>query len=214
MTMMLAFGTSTPTSITVVDTRIESAPEANAAMTRSFSFAGEPAMHEADSVAEALAQLGVALLGRGDVEHLGFGHQRADPIDLRARRRWRAPIAADHLLQPLARHGAGRDRLPPRRLLVEARDVHVAIAREQQRAREWASRSSPAARRRVPLPFACKREPLMHAEAVLLVDHDKAEVAELDRLLEQRVGADQDVDASSRQARRGSPRARGPARGP
>ena len=34
----------------------------------------------------------------------------------------------------------------------------------------------------------------MHAEAVLLVDHREAEVAERDVLLEQRVGAEDDVD--------------------
>ena len=36
----------------------------------------------------------------------------------------------------------------------------------------------------------------MHPETMLLVDHHQAEIAELDRLLEQRVRADQDVDAS------------------
>ena len=36
----------------------------------------------------------------------------------------------------------------------------------------------------------------MHAEAMLLVDHHKREVAECDRLLEQRVRADENVDAT------------------
>ena len=36
----------------------------------------------------------------------------------------------------------------------------------------------------------------MHAKAMLLVDHHKREVAECDRLLEQRVRADQDIDAT------------------
>ena len=38
-----------------------------------------------------------------------------------------------------------------------------------------------------------------HAEAVLLVDHDEAEVAERDVLLEQAVGADHDVDRARRE---------------
>ena len=36
--------------------------------------------------------------------------------------------------------------------------------------------------------------PLLDPEAVLLVDHDHAEAVELDPLLDQRVGADHDVD--------------------
>ena len=84
ITMMVAFGTSTPTSITVVDTRMESSPAANAAMTRSFSLPCEAAMHKADPVAEAVLQRGVTLLCRGHIQHLGFGNQRTDPIDLRA----------------------------------------------------------------------------------------------------------------------------------
>ena len=54
----------------------------------------------------------------------------------------------------------------------------------------------------------------MHAEAVLLVDHHEREVAERDRLLEQRVRADQNVDVAVLRARRESRRARAPFRGP
>ena len=135
MIMIEAFGTSTPTSMTVVDTRIDSAPDGERRHDAVLLLAREPAMHQPDLLAEALREVGVALLRRGDVQHLGLGDQRADPIDLRARSDGAAD-AADHLLEPLARHDAGRDRLPPRRLLVEPRDVHVAIAREQQRARD------------------------------------------------------------------------------
>ena len=42
-----------------------------------------------------------------------------------------------------------------------------------------------------------QRQPLMHAESVLLVDHDQAEILEDDMLLEQRMRADQNVDASA-----------------
>ena len=46
---------------------------------------------------------------------------------------------------------------------------------------------------------------VLHAEAVLLVDHEKAELAECDVLLQQPVRADHDVDACrSRAARRSS----------
>ena len=39
----------------------------------------------------------------------------------------------------------------------------------------------------------------MHAEAVLLVDDGEREIAERDVLLEQRVGADQEVDVAERE---------------
>ena len=48
----------------------------------------------------------------------------------------------------------------------------------------------------------------MHAETVLLVDHGEPEIAELDALLEERVGADGDVDfARCERRKRGAPRA-------
>ena len=45
-----------------------------------------------------------------------------------------------------------------------------------------------------PAPFVAQRGPLLDAEAVLLVDDDHAEAVEVDRLLDERVGADGDVD--------------------
>ena len=43
-------------------------------------------------------------------------------------------------------------------------------------------------------PLDDSKQALMHAEAVLLVDHRKAEIAEHDAVLEQGMGADDDVD--------------------
>ena len=47
-----------------------------------------------------------------------------------------------------------------------------------------------------PVPFGLQRETLMHAESMLLVDHHERKVAEFDRLLEQSVRADENVDAT------------------
>ena len=47
----------------------------------------------------------------------------------------------------------------------------------------------------LPEPFSCSAKPLMHAESVLLVDDDQAEILEDDVLLKQRMRADQNVDA-------------------
>ena len=96
-------------------------------------------------------------------------------------------------VEPLDRHGAGVDRLAPRRLLVEARDVHVAIGGQQQRARDRRRRHHQELGA-ASCAFGLQREALMHAEAMLLVDDRKREIAERDVVLEQRMRADDDVD--------------------
>ena len=107
MTMMDAFGTSTPTSITVVDTRMRELACGERRHDAVLVLACEPAMHQADFVAEALAKRGVALLGRGHIQHLRLGDQRADPIDLRALGDGALERSITSL-EPLERHGAGR----------------------------------------------------------------------------------------------------------
>ena len=62
-------------------------------------------------------------------------------------------------------------------------------------------------------PLAVMRQPLVDAEAVLLVDDGEHQVVEADRLLEQRMRADDDVDLAGTRGRSGSRRARGPSRG-
>ena len=88
-------------------------------------------------------------------------------------------------------NGAGVDRLAAGRLFAQLRDVHVAEIGQHQRARD---------RRRGQhqhvdgLALAGEREALVHAEAVLLVDDGEREIAERDLVLEQRVGADEEID--------------------
>jgi hypothetical protein len=78
-------------------------------------------------IAEPGAKRGIALFRRGEIQHLGLGHQRANPIDLRAD--GHGPLDAGyHLVEPFERHGPGRYRLPARGLLIEPRYVHVAVA--------------------------------------------------------------------------------------
>src|SRR3974377_2377065 len=93
-------------------------------------LAREPPMHEADLVPEAFLELNMALLSGSDIERLGFGHERADPIDLSAGSNG-AGESFHHFLLPLARHNTRCHRLPPWRLLVQPRDVHVAVAGKQ-----------------------------------------------------------------------------------
>ena len=212
MIMIEAFGTSTPTSITVVETRTESSPEAKRRHDAILVLGAVAGHAQARPLAEARRKLGVALFGRGEIEQLRLGDQRADPIDLRAAFD-RARDAVDDLVEPLERHGAGFDRLPSRRLLVEPRHVHVAIAGEQQRARDRRRRHHQKLGAAA-CALGLEREALMHAEAMLLVDDDEAKVVERNVLLEQRMRADQDVDAARLErvedARRARVRARGP----
>ena len=70
-----------------------------------------PAVRQADRFAETLAQHGEALLGGGEIDHLAFGDQRADPVDLRAASSARA-MASDHLGHGRERVQRGADRLP------------------------------------------------------------------------------------------------------
>ena len=94
----------------------------------------------------------------------------------------------------------------PGRLLAQGGDIHVAEIGEHQRARD---------RRRGHhqeidgLALGGEREPLPDAEPMLLVDHRKPEIGERDALLEERVGADRDVDFAVRQCgERGAARRR------
>ncbi len=160
-------------------------------------FGRQFAVDQADLVAEPRLQFHKALLGGGDIEDFRFRDERADPIDLRAALdRTAGPL--DHLVEPLSRYDPRRDRLPSRWLLVEPRDVHIAVAREQQRAGDRCRRHHQEFRAFAgALRLQC--EALMHAETMLFVDHGKRQIAELDRLLEQSMGADQNVDLAQLQ---------------
>ena len=167
------------------------------------------AVHEADRVAEDGAQVFGALLRRGDVERLALLDQRANPIGARPAGD-RAAEPRDDLVEPLDRQGAGVDRLAPGRLLAQRGDVHVAEIGQHQRARDRRRGHHQQIDR---LALAGERQALVHAEAMLLVDHREAEIGEIDALLEQRMRADRDVDLARRQRRERGAARRTPCRG-
>ena len=154
------------------------------------------AVHEIDLGAEMLFEIGEAFLGGGEIAGFGFGDQRTDPIDPLAFVE-RAADRLDHFVEAVERDGAGVDRLAAGRLLAQLGNFHVAEIGEHQRARD---------RRRGQhqhvhgLALAGERKPLVHAEAMLLVDDGKREIAERDLVLEQRVGADQQIDLAECEA--------------
>ena len=110
-------------------------------------LAGELAMHQPDPLAEARAQLGMPLLRGGDVQHLGLGDQRADPVDLRAGGERRARP----LRSPRQAARAGRYGLRSASCRAASRRAATRPCRHSSSAAacaESASPSSPAARRR------------------------------------------------------------------
>ena len=166
------------------------------------------AMHQVDLLAETLAQFLEALLRGGEIDLFGFLDQRADPIGALPA----ADRAADRVLDFLdarERNGAGVDRLAAGRLLAQFGDVHVAEIGQHQRARDRRGGEHQHVDR---LALLRQRQPLMHAEAVLLVDDGQREIVERDLFLKQRVGADQEIDVAERQPVENASRARRRAR--
>ena len=102
---------------------------------------------------------------------------------------------ADH--QGIVRRHEGADRQPVDRRRGDDREVAHAGQRQLQRARD---------RRRAQrqhMHFGAQLlQPLLVADAemLLLVDDQKAEIPELDRFAEQRMGADHDIDGAVREA--------------
>ena len=185
------WATSTPTSITVVATSTAISPRAKASITASFSGPFIRPWTTPTLSPKRRRRMRRALLGGGEVDRLALLDQRADPISLPARGDMAAePV--DHLGQPLGADHPGLDRLAARRHLVEPADVHLAIMGERQRARD--RRRGHHQQMRRPLGLLREHHPLRDAEAMLLVDHREAELLVGDRLLEDGVGADQDVD--------------------
>ena len=151
------------------------------------------AVDEADVVAEEFAQIFGAILRRREIAVFAALDQRADPIDPRARP-YRAAEAGDDLVDALGVDHAGVDRLASRRLFPQRGDLHVAEKGQRQGAR---NRRRGHRQHVDAVALFAERQALLHAEAMLLVDHREAEVAEGDFVLHQRMGADGDMDGAA-----------------
>ena len=103
-----------------------------------------------------------------------------------------AAEAIDHLEQLVLADHAGFDRLAAGRHFVEPADVHLAIMGEGERARDGRGGHDQEVRRA--LGLLGEHHALGDAEAVLLVHNGEAEAFVGDMLLEDGVGADEDVD--------------------
>ncbi len=154
------------------------------------------AVDQIDRFAEPLLQRLVALLRRSQIADFGLFDQRTDPINAVAFVDG-AFDRIDHLGEPLQRHGAGVDLLPARGFFPQLGNVHVAEIGQHQRARDRRRREH---QQIDGLTFAGERQPLMHAEAVLLVDDGQRQIAEHDVILKQRMGADDEIDVADGEA--------------
>ena len=215
ITMAVAFGTLTPTSMTVVATRTSASPAANRRITSSLSSGGirpcststrSPASGplascSATPARRAAAVLRVVLLGGllrplllpGLVRLVLVADAGAHHVRLVAVLHLLAdafPGAGEEVRLVLGGDDVAGDRRTAGRELVEDGGLQVAEDGHRDRARDGGGRHDQQVRRL--LALAAQRVALLDAEAVLFVDDDQAEVVELDLVLDQRMGADDD----------------------
>ena len=136
---------------------------------------------------------------RAQVDLLRLLDQRIDHVGLAARARARCAHEPIDLVAPRLRlrHACGSAAGPAAgRESPTRRDRRTPSARA---CAESASRSSPA--RRDSAPLRAQRRALHHAEAMLLVDDDEAQLLKRDGLLGQRVRADDQVHRAARELR-------------
>ncbi len=158
-----------------------------------------PSMQERDTqVREDVLREMIGHLGGGaQVDLLGLLHQRVDDVRLAALLHLLADEVVD-LLAPRLRLGDGLDRKSARRHLAHDRHIEIAVGRECERPRD---------RRRGHhqhvgmLPLRSQRRALQDAEAMLLVDDDKSKLPEADRILDQRMRADDHVERAAGELR-------------
>ena len=133
---------------------------------------------------------------RGDLELLALLDEGADDVGLSAGGDLLAHVGPHPSLGVLALGRAGLDRGAAGRELVEHADVEVAVDGHRRRARDrGGGHHEGVGRAPGAVPIAQGRA-LLDAEAVLLVDHHDAERRERHPLLDQRVGADREVDGA------------------
>jgi len=150
------------------------------------------AVGEGDDVAEFFAQRGVAMNGGSGVKKLGFGDERADPVDPAAAGDGAGDGGKNFFEVGEFVHGGG-DGLSTRRFFGESGNVHFAPMGEQQGARDGGG----GHHQKVGFgALGGEGQALIDAEAVLFVDDGQSEVLEFDVFLEDGVGADQQGDGA------------------
>ena len=155
-------------------------------------------MHQPhNALSQGRAQMLEPRLGAGIIHQLAVFHQRADPIGLPPFGHGTLQVA-HHLVHPRGRNQRRAHRFAPRRLFIQHRHIHVAIAGQRQAARNWCGGHHQHIGGR---PLGPQFHALRHAKAVLFIDHRQPQVLKLHILLEHRMGADQNLHRAGGQAR-------------
>jgi hypothetical protein len=152
------------------------------------------AVDQSDLLAESLRQRLISLDRRPDLQPFARLDQRADPVDLLARLD-RPADGLDHRAELAEGERPRPDRLSPGRLFPKLGERDVAIAGEHHgpwdRGRGHQQHVGIDA-------LGAELHPLIHAEAVLFVDHHQAEIGKANLRLKQGVGADHDLGFGGR----------------
>ena len=138
-------------------------------------------------------------LGGAALHLLRLLDQRADDEGLAAL----AQLPADELVGAAALvlvDDPRLHRLAPGRQLVQGGGVEVAVGGQRERARDRRRGHVQDVRRQAFDALGVERLALLDPEAVLLVDHAEAEAGELDRRLDQGVGADDQAELAAGEA--------------
>ena len=159
------------------------------------------AVHQHDLVVLELAAAQALELGGGGtrLQRLGLLDQRADDERLAAG----VELLADALVGAgalaVGRGHEGLDRPPAGGQLAQHGHVEIAVGGQRERARDRRRGHVQHVGRQPGRRLAVERAALVDAEAVLLVHDRDREPVELDRLLDQRVRADQQFELPARQ---------------
>ena len=155
-------------------------------------------MHKAhNALTQRRAQVFKPFFRGRQIQNLAFIHQRADPIGLFTFVNSLSQ-ALDHLRDPFVRHHHRLNRLPPRRFFIQHRNIHIAILRQCQRARDWRRRHHQDIGCRA---FFAQLQPLPHAKAMLFINDCEPQVFEIHIRLKHRMGAHQNMDVPPFQRR-------------
>ena len=147
---------------------------------------------------DAVAQLLVHLLRRGDLDRLVHLDERADHVCLPSLLDLLPHIAIDERAAVRPPHERA-DRLPSGRQVPDLRDIEIAVDRQRHRARDRRRRHHEHVGEQRPLLL--ERRALGDAEAMLLICDREPQRGELHRFLDECMGADDDVHLMRRDAR-------------
>ena len=171
--MIVASGTSTPTSTTVVATRSRISPFLKASIDRVLLRAVHAAVNKADLGPKWLASVWKPLVGRHQVGAPRIPRPAGRSNRPSCPRRSRVCSRRNDFAGSLGRHGDGLDRLAAGRLFRELGNIHVAEGGKHQRARDRRRGHDQHMRRNA---LGGQSQPLVHAETVLLVDDGEQQI--------------------------------------